>query len=69
MLSMEACERSAVKKKKYMNYIHPRRKELEKGLEISADDTQASGEERVTVQQSTEPSVQNLPCRLGTTPP
>lgn len=58
-----------MKKKKYMKYIHPRRKELEKGLEISADDTQASGAERIKVQQSTEPSVQKLPFRLGTPPP
>lgn len=48
MLSLEACEGSAMKKKKYIKSIHPRRKALEKGLEVGADDSQASRGERMT---------------------
>lgn len=37
-----------MKKKKYIKSIHPRRKALEKGLEVGADDNQASRGERMT---------------------
>lgn len=50
MLSPEAFEGAAVKKKrkKFIKYVHQRQKGLEKGLEVGAQDNQASGEERKT---------------------
>lgn len=47
MLSLKACEGSAVKNKNKTKYTQPRQKDLGKGLEVGTDDSQGSGKERM----------------------